>query len=85
MNTQVAQKKENARNKGFEMRVNNIDNIHDKITNLLNLVKKDHNLNGSSNNKIKDSNGQSNQQNLSPKAEWKEKIKRSPISTYEAK
>lgn len=67
------------------MRVNNIDNIHDKITNLLNLVKKDAKSICSSNSKIKDNYGESTHQDLSPKAGWKDKLKRIPTPTYGAK
>jgi hypothetical protein len=67
------------------MRVSNIDNIHDKITNLLNLVKKDAKAIGSSNSKIKDSYGESTNQDLSPKTGWKDKIKRASTPTYGAK
>jgi len=45
------------------MRINNIESIHDKITNLLNLVKNDVKINNLNSNKIKDSYADSNQQN----------------------
>ena len=34
-------KRQNARRRGFEMKVNNIDTINDKISGLLSMVKKD--------------------------------------------
>ena len=36
-----ANKRENARRRGFEMKVSNIDTINDKISGLLSMVKKD--------------------------------------------
>jgi hypothetical protein len=34
-------KRDNARKRGFDMKVNNIDTINDKISGLLSMVKKD--------------------------------------------
>lgn len=37
----VLSKRENARRRGFDLKISNIDTINDKITGLLNMVKKD--------------------------------------------
>lgn len=94
MNSQS--KKENARKRGFEMRVNNIENINDKITSLLNMVKKDgKSLIGHTEQKTKENNydrfkensyhDKSKEKALSPKAEFLDRIKRPQVSSFEAK